>query len=98
MTYSVNLWGSHPENENDDCWCGSDFATLAEATAAFNNPASAFKYETNWAYVEIDGPGINEVRKNPNYRKPRYSDDGNEFAMQQGMAFGCDGYNDAMGY
>ena len=36
MSYSINFWGSHPDDDNDDCWMGEDYATLAEAIKAFN--------------------------------------------------------------
>lgn len=94
--YSVLEFGSHPDSGNDDCHTGQDFATLAEARGAYlaiSKPGVAF--------VMLDGPGVNEVRPNPCYRAPRCADgdDGRyEMAMHAGMAFGCDGFNDALGY
>ncbi len=35
-SFSVNEWGSHPDEGNDDCWNGSDFDTLEQATVAFD--------------------------------------------------------------
>lgn len=35
--FSVNLYGSHPDECNDDCWTGDDFATLDEARVAAVN-------------------------------------------------------------
>ena len=34
--YSVTLWGSNPdETDNDDCWTGDDYASRDEAIAAY---------------------------------------------------------------
>ena len=61
----------------------------------------------DWEYVEIDGPDINDVSPNPDQTTQRRKrrelrqldrDWQREHAMQAGMAFGCDGYNDAMGF
>ncbi len=61
----------------------------------------------HWEFVEIDGPDVHEVTANPDQKKCRAhrrelarSDDEwrRERAMQAGMAFGCDGYNDEMGW
>lgn len=95
--YSVLHWGSHPDKDNDDCYVGSDYETKEEALAEFRLDAS---FEI--AYIEIDGPDIHDLRSNPKYsRKEIRLDDAaarSEYAMQAGMAFGCDGYNEAMGW
>lgn len=102
--YSVNLWGSDPSLDNDDCWTGEDFATLEEAEAFFNNPFTDAKYaqyyERCTAVIELDGPDVHRERNNPAF-KPSKADDSDwqrEHAMQAGMMGGCDAYNDAMGY
>lgn len=96
--YSVNHWCSHPDNENDDCMTGDDFATKEEALAFFKQDAKSCYI----AFIEIDGPDIYQVRANPFYsaRQVKLDDslDRREAAMQAGMAFGCQGYNEAMGY
>lgn len=98
----------------DHCSTGSDFATEAEARAVFEaaDPIRALAeaedlycsvaefctYHRDISYVWLDGPGVTGVRK---LREPpkRSSDHWKrEAAMQAGMAFGCDGYNDEMGY
>ena len=101
--YNVNLYGSHPDANNDDCWTGDDFETKEQALMVFNNPWEHFNRSSNescTAYIEIDGPDINQVRANPSFRKAKDCDDGwkREFAMQAGMVYGCNGYNDAMGF
>lgn len=117
--YSVNLWGSHPDADNDDCWTGDDFATLAEARAAFadidgtllkHTPGDTVHprvYWSGWAFAVIDGPDVHEVKPNPDQRAVRAhrremardaAESRREQAMQAGMAFGCDGYNDEMGW
>lgn len=111
--FSVTEWGSHPDEGNDDCWTGSDFASLAEAEAemarlikAEGSPYSA----GGTAYVMLDGPGVCRVEPIPAYHSPEgkrrrerkaredRAMERHERAMEAGMAFGCDGYNDAMGY
>jgi hypothetical protein len=101
-SYSVTLWGSDPEFENDDCWTGEDFATLAEAEAAFTDPDSAFpsyRGDRDVVFIELDGPYAHKSRRlRPDRKSPTRDDWKREAAMQAGMAFGCDGYNDEMGY
>ena len=96
--FTVLHFGSHPDLDNDDCFAGEDFEGLAEAIVSATYKSAPFDVE----YIMLDGPGMNEVRKNPNYsaKEKRFNDaiDSSEHAMQQGMCFGCQGYNDAMGY
>jgi hypothetical protein len=102
MSYSVNHWGSHPDLDNDDCNTGADFDTLDEAKASEMYKSADYSTE----YIELDGPDINEVRKNPNYNAKQVKreraqadrEERSEYAMQQGMAFGAEGYNEAMGW
>jgi len=73
--YSVTLWGSNPdETDNDDCWTGDDYATREEATAAYrevvmfpdhSSLAKACGPRGAWEYVLIDGPQAHEVTQNP---------------------------------
>lgn len=113
MIYSVNLWGSDPDSGNDDCWTGYDFATLEEAQAVFNAPdpvkamsllpeASADFYTYHFrdtTHVELDGSDVHAVRQVRKARKSSRDDSWQrEAAFQAGMAFGCDGYNDVMGW
>lgn len=109
--YSVNYWGSHPDEENDDCHTGVDFDSLEEAIAAFKAKPSevcSWMADHDPAFIEIDGIddadlpglGIERVRKNPIHRKSKDDDSDwqHERAMQAGMAFGCQGYNEEMGF
>jgi hypothetical protein len=92
--YSVNEWGSHPDEENDDCWTGEDFATREEAEAAF----AAGSEDLDTCYLELDGPDVYKVRK---LRNPRPYDDSEwrrEIAREEGMLNGMESYNDWMGY
>lgn len=97
-TFSVNHWGSHPDLNNDDCFTGEDFETLTLAEAALTHGSKDYSVR----YLELDGPNVHRVVENPNYNaracKRDDSEWRNERAMQAGMAFGCDGYNDEMGY
>jgi len=101
--YHVNLWGSDPSEENDDCHTGDDFATLAEAEECFREPWKTFQrsyYSSCTHTIELDGPDIHLERLNPGFRpeKDLDADWRREQAMQCGMAFGCEGFNDTMGY
>lgn len=108
MDYSVNYWGSHPDSGNDDCWTGYNFTTREEAEAAYAKPPTYGDGSpvTNTAYIEMDGPGVHKTRKNPDFDGVRAAREAEaaerawkqEIAMQAGMSFGCDGYNDVMGY
>ena len=98
--FSVCEWCSHPDDGNDDCNTGMDYATVEEAREAF---LAAFPRSA--AFIELDGPGVREVRRNPVARRRTAERDHahdrawrHEIAMEAGMAFGCDGYNDAMGF
>jgi hypothetical protein len=67
MTYSVNLWGSNPELDNDDCWTGLEFETKGEAIAAYLNAKETFgdmshHTLTEGEWVQIDGPDIHMER------------------------------------
>lgn len=103
--YAVNLWGSNPDEGNDDCHTGADFATLDEARAVYTNPWSVFDrrhYEACTAVFEIDGPDVYDTRDNPEYASSNddaFNDEWRrEIAIEAGMCMGIDAYNDAMGY
>lgn len=50
-------------------------------------------------YVWLDGPETSLIRQlRPESKLADDSEWRREIAMEAGMAFGCDGYNDAMGY
>lgn len=55
--FSVNLWGSHPDANNDDCWIGDDFSDLASAMSAFQEPEAHFAHDPGTlgdsVYIEI---------------------------------------------
>jgi len=102
MNYTVNLWDTHPDDGEDTCAIGADFATEAEARACVANLRGTFprSYKDS-PWVQLDGPGVHEVTRNPDAvaREPEGDDEWRrEQAMQAGMAFGCEGYNEAMGY
>lgn len=102
------------ETDNDDCWTGESYATREEAIAAYQavvmfpwDNEFVGKNFGGWEFVCIDGPDVHEVTANPDQptqrrwrREDRASDAEwkREAAMQAGMAFGCDGYNDEMGW
>ena len=111
LPFTLDLWGSHPCDDNDDHYTGEDYLTLESAMAEFNAVAAAMKASGQRAlgvtlgfvkYMILTGPGFEVEFKNPTFVSTEASspdaDWAEEFAMQNGMAFGCDGYNDAMGY
>ena len=60
-------------------------------------------YFSDVPFVELDGPGgVYEVKQRPGVKlrakRDHDADWKRERAMQAGMAFGCQGYNDEMGY
>lgn len=100
--YSVCLFLTHPDNDADDCMTGEDFDTLEEARACIANLEGTFSAASlaGCPFVELNGPEVYEVTRRPGVKVSRDNDGEwqREQAMQAGMAFGCDGYNDAMGY
>lgn len=98
--FAVNLWCSHPDEDNDDCQSGDDFNTLAEAEKAYEASVS-----DRAAFVELKGPGVRRVRANPDYdakavARERAQDDADwrhEQAMEAGMLHGVEAYNEVMG-
>lgn len=100
------------DTDNDDCWTGDDYATREEALAAYREvvmfPDCPFGRVGNadFEFVMLDGPDVHDVTANcdqPSQARRRrdlaQSDREwqRERAMQAGMAFGCDGYNDERG-
>lgn len=103
--FSVCLWESHPDEDNDDCSTGTDFATEAEARACIADLDAHFNmvYYRTTPYIELDGPGVNEVTERPGVKKRAKRDDfenewRREIANEEGMLGGCDAYNEVMGY
>jgi hypothetical protein len=99
----VNLWGSHPSQDNDDCWTGVDFETEEQALRAFANPTVAFSKGSirDTAYIELEGPNLYKVRKNLDYVPSQRDDDDDwlrDTAQQLGMGLGVKAYNDAIGF
>jgi hypothetical protein len=100
--FSVTLWESHPDEGNDDCSTGDEFATEVEARACIANLDKHFKGSRSTPYVMLDGPGINEVTERPGVKRAKDDNFEREWrkerAMEAGMLGGCEAYNDVMGY
>ena len=102
--FYVNCWGSHPEDDNDDCWAGVSSPKHAIAKHMLFAPERFFSESTleSTAVIQLIGPdGVEEYRRiaaDVDLGDPDDSDWQLERAMQAGMAFGCQGYNDTMGY
>ena len=111
--FSVDLWGSDPENNNDDCWDGEDFETYEEALAYYKKVEGTSYAPPHTVAVIIlsrrmDGNNrqILEKRENAAHDPERRAREDEAFrrqcrsegAMQAGMGLGCAGYNDYMGY
>lgn len=101
--YSVCLWLTHPDQENDDCMTGEEFATEAEARACIANLNTHFNmpYFLECAFVELDGPDCHEIIELPGVaeqaqRQARFDEacERSEGRMQAGMLGGVDAYND----
>jgi len=98
--YAVNLWASDPIDNNDDCNTGDDFLSFEEAFKVYQDPKPYFHPHAfaGTVFVEIDGPDVYEKRRiAPDHEPDDLNDWRKEFAMQQGMAFGCQGWNEAIG-
>lgn len=105
--YTVDLWCSHPDADNDDCATGRDFLTMKQALEYFDNPwsmgpKSQYADCSSIEYIILQGPhGLYREKRNPGYKPTSNNNDDDwqrEQAMQAGMMGGCDAYNDAMGY
>jgi len=102
--YEVNEWGSEP-GTNDDCNTGADYATEAEARAAFESWTTRSTYVIV-ELIEVSEGSFRELARRELGDKAKAEREAEadkrawrrEMAMEAGMAFGCDGYNDAMGY
>jgi hypothetical protein len=103
MAYHVDWVGSAPEEANDDCWCGTVHETIEAARLAFHGSTPAYAAGCTAVVTLTDDTG-NEIarryirRQDAPSRTRDASECSLEHARQCGMAFGCDGYNDAMGY
>jgi hypothetical protein len=103
--YTVDLWGSHPDRGNDDCWTGVGAETLAAAVRLLEGVAEWASWTdlraAAWIIImDAEGNVVRE-RRNPDFDRSRDNGDDEwrrERAMQAGMAFGVAGYNDEMGY
>ena len=105
--YCVEFWGSHPDDDNDDCWTGDDFSTEAAARKQYDNPVFPLDSPSGGvAYIQltrVDGNLVEQlaVRPNPGFlpNRPHARDDWRqEAAVQAGMMGGCEAYNEVMGY
>ena len=105
--FSVNLWETHPDKEEDTCSTGESFQTLEQAMECMFNLDKHFNmtYYRNTPFVELDGPGVHGVMERPGVAKAakkeaamdEAAERSEEYAMQQGMGLGIHAYNEAMG-
>lgn len=111
---SVDLWGSNPDEGNDDCFTGEEFPTLEQARERFSVllaspsefPSHQPAYQVAFIVLSNADGSVWESKANPAYDAARNAAEDAAFerecrserATQAGMEFGCDGYNDAMGY
>lgn len=106
--YTISLWSDKPV-ETDTCFVAEDFATEKEARMGLVDLSATFhgmrKSDLDVPYIMLDGPGLQEIITRPEtvkrYERERERHERecrNENAMQAGMVFGVQGYNDAMGY
>ncbi len=110
--FAVELWGSHPDDDNDDCWTSVSFATLEEARNAAKSPETfpfpsyaSSKGTAALRVVRDDGTDdaieTFEVVMNPGFVPRHERDDDrewrNESQMQSAMGHGVQGWNDYEG-
>lgn len=96
--YSVSFWVSHPDNDNDDCNIGYDFDNKEAALNTYLNSIQN-NYTNCCAFIEIDGPDLNMVRKNQYYKPTKNNNTWRrEIAREAGMLGGVEAYNEVMGY
>jgi len=96
--FSVNLWETHPDNENDDCSTGESFETLEQAVECMFNvlswesgtskarcPDMPFDmvYYRNTPFVELDGPGVHGVMERPGIVKRAKREDAMDRAAER---------------
>ena len=93
--WEINQWGSHPDEGNDDCWCGDDFDTEEEARESLAADLAVQGEHDEW--LELVGPGIQEVYHQKGRSGPAQEETCTEWAMLQGMSHGVDAYNEAIG-
>jgi len=113
LPFFVGLYESDPAYypKNDDCRIGQEYATLAEARHDFENWQTEFKGTNGISHVEIDGPGVHEVkqvmtddkivsrdRRLAREEQAEAAAWRRGIANEAGMLGGCDAYNEAMGY
>jgi len=112
--YQINTWGSHPDAGNDDWWTSVNAGDTIEAARALFSTYEGRADDSHIELAEIVGdraiwndPSKGNllatlkriaVRENPSFVEWIDDGDGGEFAMLQGMAFGCDAYNEARGH
>lgn len=101
MRFSVDEWGSHPDENNDDCWTGEEFPTLEEARAAYDTLTKG-ELDKHTAFVILSGEGVViAIFKNPKF-KPSQKDGVDELWRQESqnqaaMEHGVQGWNDYEG-
>lgn len=112
LPFSVLFWGSHPDEGNDDCHSGDDFATIEEARGAFDDWQSTAGSDAAYTtHVQLDGPDVHEIKqvvsdeeltRRKRAREQEAKRDAaewqREIAMEAGMLGGCDAYNEAMAW
>ena len=105
--YSVNLWGSDPDHQNDDCHTGECFPFMEAAQGVYDDPSSYFRDADvkEAVFVELDGPfvymkrrliSISDEQKCIYKREREEKAERREYATQQGMGLGINAYNEAM--
>lgn len=101
MPYAIEIRGSVRTSGQDDFWCGWEAATLADAQTELR------EWQAGNVGQRVYGPGDHVIGPDgavlhyavkPGKHRAEEDLDGSEFAMQQGMAFGIDAYNEAIGF
>ncbi len=104
MPHSVLFFGSHPDRDNDDCWSGVDFETLAEARAFYAEPTIHPITARSTRYIVLDSPELPDLLVRKTDQPVELDDDHGvdewrrEAAREAGCLGGVGAYNGARGY
>lgn len=99
--YKVDIYGSDPMLENDDCWTGKEFEGYDQALHCFEFPEEHFKSLSSCTFIMLESPtGLYSQRRiapDPKTEEGVDKEWQRELAREAGMLHGCGAYNDMMG-
>lgn len=106
-SYTINFWGSHPDRENDDLYCSEKFDSLDTAQQKFdqtimNNSVEYVELIKTQCILIDDEKALwverLDIRENQDFVNSNeicYDEEhNNEYAIEDTMLYGYDGWND----